>query len=53
MEVFWFLVAIVGSILLISAITYLVLFLYADRIARKNTPEPQTLLGVVSPKKED
>lgn len=53
MELLWFLLAIIGSILLISGISYGILFLYADRMARKNDPEPQTLLGVVSPKKED
>jgi hypothetical protein len=38
---------------LTAGISYLILFVYANRVIRNNDPDPQTLLGVVSPKKED
>jgi hypothetical protein len=53
MEIFILLVALVFSMMLSVAITYLVLVVYADRIIREVDPDPITLLGVVSPKKED
>jgi hypothetical protein len=53
MEIVGFLVILIFLIGLMSGISYLILFVYANLAIRSNDPDPQTLLGVVSPKKED
>ena len=53
MEIVGFLVIFIFLIGLISGISYLILFMYANRVIRNNDPDPITLLGVVAPKKED
>jgi hypothetical protein len=53
MELIILLVALAFFILLSVAISYVALIVYADRIIREVDPDPQPLLGVVAPKKED
>jgi hypothetical protein len=53
MELIILLVALFFLMLLSVAISYVAMVVYADRIIREVDPDPQPLLGVVAPKKED